>query len=353
MTERSGPLGALALAVTALTAGSAAAQAPAPGPLRTFKDWVIGCDNLRACTALGLMADQGAGGFIKVERGAAATAEAAVRFSVLIEDVEPKDALLTVAVDGQAAAVVDRKPAQLDDGQASLTLTGPAARAFIEAIRPAQAVTLTLVDGPKVVQSAKVSLAGAAAALLFMDDQQKRIGTVTALADRGPAPVSAVPAPPEMPALAAVKMTEIDKPGRRPAGVPKPKDKGCPGDDLVFRLSAAETLWGTCAFAAAYNWGYGFWRVGAGAPVAAKFVLPGADPHDDAGVLVNPALSEDGLAITTFSKGRGIGDCGMIADWAWDGTAFRPVRVVQMQACGGVPSDDWPVLLRVRTERRG
>ncbi|GGC66069.1 hypothetical protein GCM10010994_25880 [Chelatococcus reniformis] len=340
------------VAAAALAAAPAVAQVPASGPLRGFKDWVIGCDNLRGCTALGLMADQGTGGFLRIERGGAAAAEPVVRFSVMVEAAEPKDAALTVVVDGQGAPAVDHRPARLQDGQVSLVLRGPSARGFIEALRLAHAVTLTLFDGTKAVQEVKVSLAGAAAALLFMDDQQKRTGTETALVDHGGASAAAEPPVPALPAVAAMRMTVIDKPGRRPAGVPKPKDKGCPGDDLVIRLSAGEVLWGVCAFAAAYNWGYSFWRVGAGAPTALKFALPGADPHDDGHVLVNPALRADGLAITALNKGRGLGDCGVIADWAWDGSAFRPVRIAEMRACGGVPPDDWPVLLRAQTNPR-
>ncbi|MFO2426276.1 DUF1176 domain-containing protein, partial [Salmonella enterica] len=74
---------------------------------------------------------------------------------------------------------------------------------------------------------------------------------------------------------------------------------------MAIRLSATETLWGICSFAAAYNSGYAFWRAGRGKPVTVHFKLPGAKPDDDDTVLVNPAVSEDGMALTTFDKGRG------------------------------------------------
>ncbi|VFU11058.1 conserved exported protein of unknown function [Methylocella tundrae] len=62
------------LGLSFAAAGSAAAQSKsADGPtiksnpaaqaqsLKQFKDWTIGCDNLRTCTALGLLPDQNAG----------------------------------------------------------------------------------------------------------------------------------------------------------------------------------------------------------------------------------------------------------------------------------------------------
>jgi hypothetical protein len=45
--------------VIALLALAAAAAAPQPGELKTFKDWTVGCDNVRACHAVALMPEQG------------------------------------------------------------------------------------------------------------------------------------------------------------------------------------------------------------------------------------------------------------------------------------------------------
>jgi hypothetical protein len=45
----------------------------------------------------------------------------------------------------------------------------------------------------------RISLAGASAAMLYMDERQRRLDTVTALVRRGARPASAVPAPPAVP----------------------------------------------------------------------------------------------------------------------------------------------------------
>ncbi len=45
-----------------------------------------------------------------------------------------------------------------------------------------------------------------------------------------------------------------------------------------------------------------------------------------------------------FSKARGIGDCGQVTDWVWNGKTFALASDDVMPACRGVPSDDWPPL---------
>ena len=40
-----------------LLALAATVAAPQPGELKTFKDWTVGCDNGRACQAVGLLPD--------------------------------------------------------------------------------------------------------------------------------------------------------------------------------------------------------------------------------------------------------------------------------------------------------
>jgi hypothetical protein len=46
------------------------------------------------------------------------------------------------------------------------------------------------------------------------------------------------------------------------------------------------------------------------------------------------------------AKGRAMADCGMSANWIWDGTAFRLADMALQQSCGGIEASDWPVLFR-------
>ena len=70
---------------------------------------------------------------------------------------------------------------------------------------------------------------------------------------------------------------------------------------------------------------------------------PGATQAKDE-ILVNADFDPKSQIMVTFAKARGIGDCGDVTDWIWDGKAFRVISQDTMPACRGVLSDDWPAL---------
>ncbi len=324
-------------------------------PLKQFKDWTVGCDNLRTCIALGLPPSEGDGAYVKISRAGAADGEPAVSFTAYAAD-ETKQPLLKVLLDGEALPSLPNEPlsARLDGDFVTASLSRDGARAFIAALRSAKTLTVQLIDEGKAGDAAAVSLAGSAAALLYMDAQQQRLGTVTALVRRGDKLASSIPSPPEPPTIAAVKMGEIKKPPKLPPGVARSKDESCKGyDPIVMRLSSGQTLWGVCDQAAAYNSIYRFWIAGADRAKPAVFQTPGRAADEDAALLTSPDLSDDGLTIVSENKGRGVGDCGEISEWAWDGAAFRLVLLRKMDECRGVSSDDWPTLYAAKAAQAG
>jgi hypothetical protein len=63
-------------------------------------------------------------------------------------------------------------------------------------------------------------------------------------------------------------------------------------------------------------------------------VPAGIDPEAGGVVqLVNSGFGEGRL--TSYSKGRGIGDCGIAQDFVWDGTRFRLIEQSEMTECRG------------------
>jgi hypothetical protein len=50
--------------------------------------------------------------------------------------------------------------------------------------------------------------------------------------------------------------------------------------------------------------------------------------------------------LSSFFKGRGLGDCGAGQDWAWDGRMFRLIRAEAMGECRG--STDYITTWRAR-----
>jgi uncharacterized protein DUF1176 len=63
-------------------------------------------------------------------------------------------------------------------------------------------------------------------------------------------------------------------------------------------------------------------------------------------LFVNGHLDPATLTLTTFDKGRGLGDCGTFGEWAWDGRDFRLTRYQVMPSCAGIRVEHWPVLYR-------
>ncbi|MGK9166142.1 DUF1176 domain-containing protein [Inquilinus limosus] len=346
-TIQPGPEGAAAPAPasTPTQAKAAAAPSAAAGPLKEFKDWVIGCDNLRGCTALGLTAEDGGDvAYLSVSRTGAAEDGPRVAVTLLADKPMP-GAELGLAPDGRGSTSL---PVTWAGDYATAALPDAAAAQLLAALRSAKTLTVGLRAGSKTVKSVTVSLAGATAALLFMDDQQKRVGTVTALVRKGDAPASSIPPVPDAPKLDARKMTALSDPlPPLPQGLKRSRDETCKdAEDVVIKLSDAATLWGLCDDAGAYNQDYRFWIIGSGAPKPVSFAIAGDQDGSDAALLTNPSLSDDGMTLNGFFLSRGVGDCGEVSDWIWDGEALRLSRLTRMDECRGVQQDDWPVLFR-------
>src|SRR5687767_10840960 len=87
----------MTILLSLLAAAAAAAASPQPAPLRTFADWTVGCDNGRACQAVGLMPETMPDGALtmRVRRGAAALATPEILF--VIDD----GASVTLEADGR------------------------------------------------------------------------------------------------------------------------------------------------------------------------------------------------------------------------------------------------------------
>ena len=218
-------------------------------------------------------------------------------------------------------------------------------------------------DGKPV--SFKVSLSGLAAAMLFLDDKQGRVGKPVAFA-------------PLDPTLDATKQedigykTAVDLPksavwpeGWR--GIPRALIEkniargGCDASNANFagntsvtpwRLDPVVTLYEMGCTSGAYNFGTRFWSVRAGDFAAAE-ALMFADTDGGGGwtgldILINATLDPRSGELATFSKGRGIGDCGSSGQWSWDGYKFKLREMRAMDKCEGVGADKWPVVFKAK-----
>ena len=162
----------------ALALLAAAAAIPQPTELKLFKDWTVGCDNGLSCQAVALMPEDMPEGSatMSLSRGPEADAAPVVRISL--------EGAASLAADGRK---LDARLAA-EDGAARIEAAG--VPAVLAALRSAARLAVLNAQGEKI---GTVSLAGASAALLFIDERQKRVGTTGALVRPGQAAPTLVP----------------------------------------------------------------------------------------------------------------------------------------------------------------
>lgn len=302
---------------------------------RKFRDWLVVCDNGNACSAFG-PEPEGRDGWVRVSLDAGPSARPTISAGFRGAHADVGTAPFTLTIDGRAfAAGVD--VVQVVDALAS-------------------GRRLTLSQG---AESTPISLSGAAAALLWIDERQGRLSTTTALVRRGAKPASTVPAAPALPKLtpaAAVAQTNLPQPVPPAAFEARADVKQCRADTAfsptfqtnvtVDRLSPDQELWGLPCFAGAYNFGLRYFVTGPNGVDPKPLRFPTS--REPANEVVNGEYDPGSRTLTAFNKGRGVGDCGIESVWVWTGRDFALKAESEMRECWGVPADLWPTTWRSR-----
>ena len=296
---------------------------PQPGRLRTFGDWTVGCDNVRRCRAVALVPDAESRDdylLLVVTRDAAPSARPVLQLST----ADGLPGSVTLRVDGRPVLPIARAallplPPELAGGRRA-TLTDGAGRTL-----------------------ASASLAGLSAAFLYMDEQQRRLGTVGALIRRGPRPDSAVSAPPPLPRIVQPRPGLAPPRALAPAAVARLRGPGCdeapvPAASHAVRLDARHSLVlvrRPCDDGA-YNLMSDAHIVDeAGRTRPARFDVPTGMDGSFGNRLVNADWDPARRRLGDFVKARGLGDCGGRSSFAWDGARFRLVHHEAMGECRG------------------
>lgn len=224
------------------------------------------------------------------------------------------------------------------------------ARAFLAALSRARKAQVVSGKGT-VIGTLPVS--GAAAGLRWIDDRQKRAGTVTAIVARGRAPASDVPAVPPLPRIAPPPASAAPPRTLTPTDVTAIRVRGdCDGDvppetvANTYRLDAAHTLGIVGCFMGAYQGSSvivvideaGHWT-----PAVIEQAEPLYEGAEDywSYLLTSADYDPERRLLWEWSKGRGLADCGRSASWAWDGAVFRLASFVALDECRGAPPGTW------------
>lgn len=342
------------------TQDTARAGTAVPSVTRTFGNWTAVCNNANDCWAYATAAESGSGWLLlKYPAGPSAQVE------VKAGDWSDMPGPLTLSIDGQSVAASMSASAAQGDG------------AVVDRFddlpgvirRLGQGRTLNLSSGDPDSAPA-ISLQGAAAAFLWIDERQGRLGTTTALIRRGDQAASSVPDAPDLPvvrAAAAVSQAGLSDEPTLPASLEAlPEVKTCRSDldrgngqepfkdDGVARLSDDTLLWSVLCFQGAYNTGHRFFLTGnQGQNPRPLFLRSSEQQGEDVGVaddfiLINAGYDPESRTVSSFSKGRGLGDCGAAYVWTWTGREFVLTEEQVMVNCAGMWPDLWPTTWRSR-----
>ncbi|MBT2869014.1 DUF1176 domain-containing protein [Chromobacterium violaceum] len=303
---------------------------PASAKVFQFKDWAVACDNIRHCEANGTQAgDSDNPVSLLLSRDAGPGSRLSAQLYVDDPD-EGKVGKLTLKVGRIKWTGIGAEQA-FSDAQTTQLLA-----AMLDADEVA------LADGKR---EWTLSLAGLKAALLKMDDVQGRVGTVGALVKKGGKPESAAPAAQPAPLLVPLAPPAA-KPGDQkllPAILKQLRavDKAC-WDELpdaehpdvqLYRLSASQVLVLRECGRGAYQGSYKAWTSGDAPPFHPREIpLRGSDGKET--FLMNASFDKGELS--SYAKGRGIGDCGSGASWAWTGKDFKLMSAQEAPQCRGI-----------------
>jgi hypothetical protein len=321
----------------------AAAAGPQIAELKTFKDWIVGCDNGLLCQAAAMMPENGSGSTLSVRRAPEGGAVPEVWFRTWEGDAAD------IVADGKKLGLRITK----NEDDAYVVNPADAVR-LLDALRAANSVETVDASGKS---TGKLSVDGATAALLYMGDKQHRLGTKGALVRHGDKPDSSVPPPPELPVRYSAKGSSKPPEKLSDAFVAKVrKDADC-AEETDPNLVSQDRVDATHTFASvtllcesgAYNYiSQDYIIPDAGAPRPATF--DDESQEDGGGLYYNLYWDKETRILHAGMKGRGIGDCGGRQQYVWDGEIFRLVRVEEMDDCRGVI--DFITLWRARVVER-
>jgi hypothetical protein len=315
--------------------------------------------------------------FIHVERAGGPGGRAKIRLILGVEDAKGTVSLRLTA-DGEPIAGVDsereartaaKEKDYLNQDLVETEISPQELQPFIAALRKSETLNLATVDGK---WKADISLHGAVAALLKMDEIQGRIGTKTALIGAGDKPRTAVPDAPALPVIVRAKMPRGVKANPALASMlreriaKEDKAKECPGSegydcdgspdndltDLVEALDRSRTLVGLICWNrnGVYNIFSEFWIVTAASvakAVPVAFERPGSKETDNE--LINAEFDRRKGTLSFFYKGRGVGDYGTMGKYVWTGRSFALVDYAELGR-PSAPPDYWPVLWRAKVK---
>ncbi|WP_449544311.1 DUF1176 domain-containing protein [Lelliottia amnigena] len=318
---------------------------------QSFTDWQVTCNNQNFCVARNT--GEHGGLVMTLSRSAGAKTDAALRIELGgLSKASTKEAPIAQRL------LLDNVPLALNAQRWQISPTrlitddATTVTQFLKTIQEGEALTLR--SGEQTI-----SLSGLKAALLFIDAQQKRVGSETAWIQKGDDPPLSVPPAPALKEVAIVNptptpLTHEELNDLLDYGSWRMNNSQCSLDPnrrevRVTALTDDKALLIISCEAGAYNTVDLAWQVSRKKPFAARAVrlrLPFVSMSESSEMeLMNARFDEKTRELTTLALGRGMADCGIQTRWRFDGQRFRLVRYAEEPSCDNWHGpDSWPTL---------
>ncbi|GAB2516124.1 DUF1176 domain-containing protein [Lysobacter humi (ex Lee et al. 2017)] len=339
-------------ALLACSTSIASAAAPTPPVYREFGEWIVACDVTGACEARGFVDDGGEGLHARFRRDAGADAEPVLD----IESLPASGGEIFVGTRRwrpTRSGALDWRSRDAQADEPRVRIRGiDAVREFVVAAQAAESFRIAAETG---------TLVGFNAAMLFVDDVQGRVGTPGALARPGSSKAR-IPAPKPLPAApAAGRVREItgEAARRYTSAIAIPADTCDPAlrheSSQLYDIGGGEVLALILCWRGPYQAASALYRGPGARPSAARPVLlpfpAGLSGPDEDGHVLFADFEPATARLSSFGKGRGIGDYGEAATWIFDGREFRLVHFAMLARPGWHLPGDFPVLWRTAAPR--
>lgn len=304
-----------------------------------FKDWLAACRSDGYCSALAYVNPHADGTdadyILRVGRHAEQTYWELSVTTVATQGDAAKD--FVVGVDGLSQTFAGPEQVGAYDAINDFFLLGDGAQTVMDRLAPGKRLSVSFTDDTGASRSAAFSLAGLSAALLWIDDQQKRVGSerVTSAPPYGLTPVDA-----NGPQTASIPAALLDRLRADPEC--EPLETLPNGRDFqVGKIDADHTLYVLPCWSGAYNFGSKVFITSEAEGIQTQY-FSSFYPEKGmiaASYLVNADYDEATKTLSSFSKSRGIGDCGNSGDWVWTDYGFA-LKTFRYKECPDTVSED-------------
>lgn len=315
----------------ALTAAAATAQ---DGATRAFGDWTSACTPSGYCSATttaGVDGSEPPARYVFTVGRHTEQSYWELSFAAFGPMPDPWSDF-TLVVDGTPAVFSLSDAVGAYGSDRHFYFLGDGAQAVMDRLAPGTTIEVGFTDVDGAPHEIGFSLAGLTAALLWIDEQQRRVGAerVASAPPYGLVPVYAGEVAPDIP-LALLNRHRAD-----PECLPF-EELANGRDFVVGDLGEGQTLYLIPCQSGAYNFAQKVYVGSSDDDFEPQFF---ADYQADVGWLGTPYVwnadfDPETRTIHAFAKARGIGDCGTIGTWQWNGYLFQ-LTEMRARAC----SDD-------------